>query len=56
VTDITDVDKLQLNLTVLPAANLNCHDHVTCFYNFSFSNCSNIIYRLFMVKVHIFRH
>jgi len=47
---VTVVDKPQLNFTVLPAANLNCHDHVTCFYNFGFSN------RFSKVKVDIFRH
>jgi len=51
---VTDIDKLQLNFTVLPAANLNCHDHVTCFYNFSFSNSLNVIYKLLEVKNDIF--
>jgi len=47
--------KLQLNLlTVLPVANLNCYDHMTCVYNFSFSNSLNVIYKLLEVKNDIF--
>jgi len=52
---MTVVDKFQLNFTVLPAANLNCHDFVTCFYSFSFPTCLNVTYRLFKVKYDIFR-
>jgi len=51
---VTVFDKFELNFTVLPGANLNCHDHVTCFSNFNFPNCLNVIYRLFKVKEHIF--
>jgi len=47
------VDKLQLNTTVLPAANFYCYEHVTCFYNFSCSSCLNVIYKPFNVKVDI---
>jgi len=39
---------------MLPFANLNCHDYMMCFYNFSFSNDLNVIYRLFKVKDDIF--
>jgi len=48
---VTVVNKLQLNFTLLPVANLNCDDHVTCVYNFSFSN---VIYKLCKVKNEIF--
>jgi len=47
---VTVFDKLQFNFTVLPTANLICHDHVTCFYIISFSNCLNKIYSVFKVK------
>jgi len=47
---VTVDDKYQLNCTVTFAANLNCHDHVTCFFNISFSNCLNVINRLFKIK------
>jgi len=47
-------DKFRLSFTVLPAANLNRHDYVTCFYSFSFPNCLNVIYRFFKVKYDIF--
>jgi len=51
---VTVDDKHQLNFTVLPGANLNCNDHVTCFFNISFSNCLNVIYRLFKLKMTFF--
>jgi len=52
---MTIVGKFQLYFTVLSAANFNCHDHVAFFNNSSFSNCLNVIYRLFNVKDDIFR-
>jgi len=52
---MTDVDKFQLNFIVSLAANLNSRHHVASFYNFSFSNCLNVIYSLFKVKDDILR-
>jgi len=54
---MTIVNSSQFTFTVLPVANLNCHNHTIRAFTisaFPFPNYLNVIYRLFNGKANIF--